>query len=177
MDMLSSLMMVLLGLAAFSAGAVAQAGRLADPKPRPADLAVMMTVWAGGFLVRSELPWNTWLLTLGWAAPAYLAGRLSRIFESKKESPVGTASPTADPDMRPEKGFKKLGRTWRGFSRRTGTFQARLIYSLIFLFVAAPFGLIAKIKDPLRLRKRLRDSYWIPRDEQINDLERFRRQY
>ncbi|MGB7294230.1 MAG: hypothetical protein WBC70_01445 [Candidatus Aminicenantales bacterium] len=177
MEALSLLMMILVSLWAYSAGAGARAGRRSDPRPSLADLAVMTLVWAGGILARFRLPWNTWLVTLGWAVPAYLSGRLSRLAQLKKESPGRGAPETAVPADMPERGVKKLGRKWRDFSRRAGAFQARLILSFVFLLAAAPFGLIAKIKDPLRLRKGLQDSYWIPRAEQDDDLERSRRQF
>ena len=70
---------------------------------------------------------------------------------------------------------------WRGFSRvmeRVGNFQARLLLTVFYLVIAAPFGLgIRILSDPLRLRHHQTASAWIPRDPRDASLDSASRQY
>jgi hypothetical protein len=58
-----------------------------------------------------------------------------------------------------------------------GDFQSRLLLTLFYLLVAAPFGLIARIIDPLRLRPRAVPSVWLKRTTTDDTLQAARRQF
>ena len=70
---------------------------------------------------------------------------------------------------------------WRGFSRvmeRVGNFQARVLLTVFYLVIAAPFGLgIRVFSDPLRLRDHHAPSAWVPRDLRDGALDTASRQY
>jgi hypothetical protein len=70
---------------------------------------------------------------------------------------------------------------WRGFSRvmeRVGNFQARLLLTVFYLVIAAPFGLGVRLfSDPLRLRDHHAASAWVPREPRDTSLDTASRQY
>jgi len=67
---------------------------------------------------------------------------------------------------------------WKPIARKIGDFQARMLLAVLYGVVIAPLGLLIRIvSDPLGLRARRRDSYWIPRDEADTSLQAAGRQY
>ena len=74
-----------------------------------------------------------------------------------------------------------LKRIWRGFSavmERVGNFQARLLLTVFYLVIAAPFGLgVRVVSDPLRLRWHAGMSGWVERAGHEPSLDWARRQY
>ena len=67
---------------------------------------------------------------------------------------------------------------WKEIAVYVGDFQARLLLTLFYLFIAAPFGLIARMLDPLRLRNTARPSGWVAREHAApQDLSGARRQF
>jgi hypothetical protein len=74
-----------------------------------------------------------------------------------------------------------LQRLWRGFSRvmeTVGNFQARLLLTVFYLVVAAPFGLGVRFSsDPLHLRWQRGAARWHVREPRASTLDAARRQY
>ena len=66
---------------------------------------------------------------------------------------------------------------WKEMATYVGDFQARLLLTLFYLIVAAPFGLIARMLDPLRIRSRARQSAWLARDGSADSLSAAKRQF
>jgi len=177
METLSILVLILLSMFAYSAGAVSSAALRTEPKPQLADLFFLLLIWAGAIWTRLTLDWNRWLLMSGWLVLAYLAGRLSWLAKLKKLSRRQNG-PASELQTAPARGLRKLWFQWKAFSRRTGGFQSRLILSFFFFLAVAPFGLAVKIfRDPLRLRKGHRETYWLAKKETADDLEQSRKQF
>jgi len=62
---------------------------------------------------------------------------------------------------------------WKAFGRRAGDFLGRVLMSIFYFTLAAPFGLIVRIfSDPLKLKRR--PPRWEPRPKEEPDLERAR---
>jgi hypothetical protein len=67
---------------------------------------------------------------------------------------------------------------WRALSRRAGEVQARVILTVFYFTVAAPFGLArALLADPLRLRPTARTRGWLPRTTRDLTLDDAKRQF
>lgn len=51
--------------------------------------------------------------------------------------------------------FKPLAKVWFGFSRLLGAFVSRILFSIIFIVLVIPVGLLRKLlgKDPLQIKK------------------------
>lgn len=175
METFSILILVLLSMFGYSTGAVTTGQKSWQLKPQLADLFLMSLIWSGAIYTRLTLGWNKCLLILGWLVLAFLMGRLSLL--SRKLLPrQGT--------MAPHKGalsrnlFKNLWLKWKAFSGRIGSFQSRLVLSFFFFLFVTPFGLGVKIfRDPLRLKKREKTSYWLSRKETASGLEQSRKQF
>ena len=71
--------------------------------------------------------------------------------------------------------FRPLATLWFGFSRLLGTFMSRILFSLIFIVMVVPVGLLRKLlgKDSLQMRKwkigrvsvlKVRDHEFVPND-------------
>ena len=61
---------------------------------------------------------------------------------------------------------------------RVGNFQARLLLTVFYFVIAAPFGLgVRAFSDPLRLRRQAGGGGWIDRETRDTSLDLARRQY
>jgi hypothetical protein len=49
--------------------------------------------------------------------------------------------------------LRRLWEGWKRFGKKVGDFQARLLLSIFYFVVLAPFGLGMRAADPLGLRK------------------------
>ena len=59
-----------------------------------------------------------------------------------------------------------------------GTFQARVLLTVFYLVIAAPFALVVKLsRDPLRLRRPRGDGFWVERAPADRPADAGRRQY
>ncbi len=75
--------------------------------------------------------------------------------------------------------MKLLRRAWKGwkrFGKKVGDFQARLLLTVFYFVILAPFALAMRAADPLGLR--VSGARWRPRDERPagDPLTRARRQ-
>lgn len=66
---------------------------------------------------------------------------------------------------------------WTRVAHAIGTFQARLLLTVLYLLLLPPFALVARLSaDPLRLRRATTPA-WLPRPRQSPTLEDGRRQF
>lgn len=73
--------------------------------------------------------------------------------------------------------LRRLWAWWKRVARAIGDFQARLLLSLLYVVLIAPFAVGAKaLSDPLTLRRRS-PSYWHPAPSAPGCLEEARRQF
>jgi hypothetical protein len=73
-----------------------------------------------------------------------------------------------------------LARFWNGWKEIAsylGDFQARLLLTAFYFTVAVPFGLIARLLDPLRTRAPQGTSGWVSRAADKRDLANHRKQF
>jgi hypothetical protein len=74
--------------------------------------------------------------------------------------------------------MKRLWARWRAITAKVGNVQARLLLTLLYFTVAAPFGIGARVcSDPLRSKRRPPRPGWEPRATRGTDLHEARRQY
>jgi hypothetical protein len=72
--------------------------------------------------------------------------------------------------------FPRLWNGWKRIARRIGDFNARLILTVFYFVLLAPFSLIVCMLDPMGLRRKSNRA-WTPRHESSpNLLEHARRQ-
>jgi hypothetical protein len=74
--------------------------------------------------------------------------------------------------------FSRLWERWKSVAHAIGNFQARLLLSIFYFLLLAPFGLGVKLfSDPLGLKKG-NLPYWHPRGlEKAEPLKKARRQH
>ncbi len=66
---------------------------------------------------------------------------------------------------------------WKVIAERIGTFQAKIILGLLYFLFVGPVALVRRlVTDPLGLWRDGRATYWIPRPQQPDSLERAARQ-
>jgi hypothetical protein len=74
-----------------------------------------------------------------------------------------------------------LRRAWQGWKRiaeKIGHFQAKVLFSLLYFILVAPFALGVKLfSDPLRIKKQPGSSWWQEHPRQTLTLEDARRQF
>jgi hypothetical protein len=73
--------------------------------------------------------------------------------------------------------FKRFWARWKEIAAYVGDFQARLLLTLFYLIIAAPFGVIARALDPLRIRPQASRSAWLRRDDAVDTLAAAKRQF
>ena len=74
--------------------------------------------------------------------------------------------------------LSKLWRGWKEIAAYIADFQARLVLTVFYFTVAAPFGLLARVVvDPLGLRHRPATSGWTKRPLLDSSLTAARRQF
>jgi len=141
---------VLLTLVGYSSGAVFGAPRR-TPVPALLDLAVVLALWGAALVTRPEL--GKWGAIGVWLAVGILDGAvLSRVRAGRY--PEAKASTQA----------AGLWQAWKGFARRMGNFQSRVLMAFLYFTVVLPFGLgVALLGDPLRLKPGAAESNWRPK--------------
>lgn len=72
----------------------------------------------------------------------------------------------------------KLWARWKPFAQRIGDFQARVILTVLYMIILAPYALFIRfIKDPLKMRQSAGRSLWISTSSEPATLEKARRQF
>jgi len=67
---------------------------------------------------------------------------------------------------------------WKRIAEKIGHFQAKVLWGLLYFVVVAPFAVGMKIfSDPLRLKKKPSDSWWVDRPRQTLTVEDAHRQF
>jgi hypothetical protein len=67
---------------------------------------------------------------------------------------------------------------WRALSKKAGEVQARVILTVFYFTIAAPFGLFrSRHADPLRLKPTSRTRTWLSRETRDRTLDDARRQF
>jgi hypothetical protein len=75
---------------------------------------------------------------------------------------------------RTRKGWGK----WRAVSRKAGEVQARVILTIFYFTIAAPFGLARTfLADPLRVKRTGTKPTWLPRETRDRTVDDARRQF
>jgi hypothetical protein len=165
MEFLSSLALVLLTLVGYSSGSVMAAkGRAAVPGI--ADLMIVVVLWIAALATRSALgKWSSiviWLV-IGLCVGAILARVRADSYPKSEPSDTG----------------KGLWNAWKGFSRRMGNYQSRVLMAFIYFTVVLPFGLGTMLfGDPLKINGSSGSSNWKPKELPLTlSVEEARRQF
>jgi len=73
---------------------------------------------------------------------------------------------------------KQLWSLWKRIARTIGNFQARIILTVFYFTIAAPFGLgVRWFTDPLSLKRQAGPTAWSAREAKGSDLAELRRQF
>jgi len=176
MEFLSYLVLILLSLVGYSGGVVGKAGKTVELKPSILDLTFVLVLWAGAIYSRISLDFNKWLMVLIWVVIGSLAGIITVWI--RRRGPV-EKTPTKTTDKGLDKSiYKRLLARWAGFSRRLGSFQSRVLLSMVYFLVVSPFAIgVRLLGDPLKIKLKISSSYWDTREQINQDMDSYRRQY
>ena len=151
MDFVARLALVLLTLVGYSSGSVLGAkGRTAVPGL--ADLPVIIATWIAALATRNTLgKWGAigvWLM-IGLVLGAALAR--VRADSYPKAQPLNTGS--------------GLWNAWKGFARKMGNYQSRVLMAFVYFIIVLPFGLgVTLLGDPLKVKQTGGNSNWQPKE-------------
>ena len=179
MEVFSFIVLILLSLVGYSAGAVSKAGKSVQLKPHIADLILICVIWAGAISSRIIFGLDKWLVILVWLILSSLIAVLAvwprKLLEEKLEEKILHSRELRETAKTP---LQRLWQRWLDFSNRMGNFQSRIVLSLFFFILVSPFALGVKIlSDPLGIKYPTDESHWGPMVRTENNLKRFRRQY
>jgi len=175
MNTLSYVALILLSLVGYSGGAVGKAGPHIELRPKIIDLVLVIAIWTGAIYSRAAQDINKWMLILIWVILSIIFG----------VSAVSLRRPPEETDLKqkalaqaPVNVFVKIWQIWSEFSRRMGSFQSRILLSLLYFMAVTPFAVAAKmLSDPLNLKFQRRSSWWIPKKESESEIDQFRKQF
>lgn len=175
MEVFSYIILIILSLFGYSAGAVGKAGKFVDLRPQLIDLIIILVIWIGAVYSRIVYDLNKWLIILIWLLLSSLIGILAiwpRNLSREKDLINGR------PKEFSSNLFKKLWQSWGNFSKRRGSFQSRIILSLFFFIFVTPFALGVKIfSNPLNIKYQNSKSHWLPKKNIKMSIKKFRRQF
>lgn len=175
MEILSFLIIIFLSLVGYCGGAVIRTERFIDLKPEIYDLILVTTIWTAVIYSRISLNFNKWFLIVVWVVLSGIVGKLTYFF---RDLPEKRNLGKKKLENQPVPIFKKLWNNWKNFSKEMGSFQSRIILSLFFFIFVLPFALVVKIfLNPLKIKYKGSKSYWIPKKEIPESLDRYKRQF
>jgi len=178
MKTVSFIILILLSLLGYSAGASARAGKSIDLKPQIIDLVLVAFIWSGAIYSRIKFDFNKWLLILLWLICALLIGFVATSFRKLPKEKKSTSQLTGTPGSN---FLKKLWQKWQLFSKRMGNFQSRVLLSMFYFIFITPMAVIVKfLSDPLKIKhKNVKSttSFWLAKKEIKFDLEQYKRQF
>jgi len=71
--------------------------------------------------------------------------------------------------------LKRLWEAWKLLAKKIGTFQARVLLTVLYGVLVLPFGLCVRLfSDPLRIKKL--PTRWLDRTDETFDMEWARKQ-
>lgn len=176
MEVLSLIVLILLSLVGYSAGAVGRAGKGVELKPALIDLCLVLLVWGLALCSRLSYDFDKWLLIPAWIMISTAVGMAA---VSLRRSVRSEKSKQEEPEEHSLAWFKRIWHCWRGFSLRMGSFQSRVFLSFFFFLLITPAALLIKaVGDPLRIKKATANgSFWLTKTHTQEGLEDFRRQF
>ncbi len=175
MDAISIVILILLCLWGYSAGAVAKAGKSVELKPQVIDLVLVSVIWAGAIYTIVSLDLNRWLVVLVWLVLSVIVGVLAVWPRRHHEVDISRSKAQG---QTPSSFIKRLWQGWAGFSRRIGGFHGRIVLSFLFFIPISPFALGVRLfSDPLNTKRRSGVTHWLPLTGKDVDLEQLRRQF
>lgn len=72
-------------------------------------------------------------------------------------------------------GLKYIWEAWKDIAHKIGTFQARVLLTILYGVLVLPFGLMVRwFSDPLRIKKR--PTQWLDYTDAVNDMQWAKRQ-
>ena len=172
MEIISSIALILLSLVGYSGGAVSSSGKTSEPKPSILDLFLIVLVWAAAIYAKLTFPINRWLLIFCFLAVAFLIAVVASIILKRKPDQAEIKEPDQSSPS------PSLWDRWKTFSKRLGSFQSRSLLSLFYFIITFPFALGVKFfSDPLRLKHKKKQSYWLSRKALHSAQDDFRKQF
>ena len=176
MEAFSFLLLIILSIVFYSAGALSRVGRVIELKPAIFDLILVTTIWGGAVLSKIVCDLNRWLLVIIWIVLSGLTGWFTSFFRSFSDN---ESLENREVGRGPSNIFKRFWLNWRDFSKRAGNFQSRIVLSLFFFIFISPLALILKMfSDPLKIKPPGRcQSFWHPKQKIPENLEEYKRQF
>jgi len=175
MEITSFVATILLSLVAYCVGVVSKGGQ--SIKLQLFDLFVVSIIWASAIYSSIALEFNKWVLLLVWIIFSFVAGIL---LTWRRKIPLEIVSSGKVTELKETSRslHKRLWARWQGFWDRVGSFQSRLVLSMLFFILVSPFALGVKIfSDPLRIKDKDSESYWLSKMRNVVDLDEAKRQF
>jgi hypothetical protein len=98
--------------------------------------------------------------------------------ESVPISLTGTTADTFGPPARKKGGIKELWAAWKRIARKIGDFQARVLLTIFYFVLLAPFALIVRrTSDPLAMKTGAQRGWNIRQNAPDYSLEAVRKQF
>ena len=153
MDFLSSLVLILLTLVAYSAGSVL-AGRGYKLSPGVSDLLIVIMLWIVALTSRARVG-KWWAILIGLLVGG-VVGAAVMLIQRKlgKLTPIKAKAATAETDVIVQGSlWKRLWTSWKVFAAELGDFQGRVLLIWFYFIIVTPFGLLVRLfSDPLRIK-------------------------
>ncbi len=147
MGFLSGLALVLLSLVGYSSGAVLGA-RGRTPVPGIVDLVIVVVMWVVALWTRPFF--GKWAAVGLWIVLGLILGAIVAAIRADSFAKAKAGQPPSS-----SAGFfGRIWQSWKGFSRRMGNYQSRVMMAFLYFTVVLPFGLgVTLLGDPLHIKR------------------------
>ncbi len=170
----TTLAVLLLSLAGYSAGVAVKSGRAGTRKPAALDLVLVVLMWAAIVVSRGRAALSRWVWLGIWIAAGLVLGWVMTAVRGYSAAEQASA---VEPRQEREDAETGRLRALRGFSFRMGTFQSQVLLGLLYIVGFGIVGLAVRLfSDPLRIKRATTGSHWTARPDIPADLGLFRKQ-
>ena len=147
----AGLALLLLALVGYSSGSVLGAkGRTAVPGI--SDLLVVILMWIAALTTRNAL--GKWGAIGAWLVVGLVLGAV-----------LARVRADGYPGAQPLNTGSGLWNAWKGFARKMGNYQSRVLMAFMYFTIVLPFGLgVTLIGTPLKAKRAHGNSNWQPKE-------------
>jgi hypothetical protein len=147
----AGLALLLLALVGYSSGSVLGAkGRTAVPGI--SDLLVVILMWIAALATRNAL--GKWGAIGAWLVVGLVLGAV-----------LARVRADSYPKAQPLNSGSGLWNAWKGFARKMGNYQSRVLMAFVYFTIVLPFGLgMTLLGDPLGIKRSNDSSNWQPKE-------------
>lgn len=169
MAVISAVAAALLTIAGYSTGAVL-AGKAKDVHPKLLDVFLVPLLCALAVIIRSGGGW--WPIVMAAIGGGLVGATVTAIVYRVKPDHSRYVTPVP---RRHLSFVNRVGEKWQWLAKALGNYQGRMLMSIVYFLLVAPFAIILRMTDdPLHVRLPANKTMWPEHSSGVVSLEQAR---